>query len=167
MKQDLRESPATRRGFLITGGAVAAGAATAAVPSLTAAESATRLSPAQRATYRALVETTAKVPGTLADARRSRQAVATLDREYRRAPDHVKARIAATLDGLDAAAKGSFARLSSKRRLAVLTADDGRAFGGLVRQAVSLAAAPFHPKGFRWDGEAAALWLRIVDLRSD
>lgn len=165
MKHEAREKPATRRGFLIGGGAVAAGAATGAMPALTSGAG-KGLSSGQLATYRALVKTTAAIPGTLVDARRARQATSALQREYDRAPEHVKARIAATLDGLDAAARGSFASLSSKRRLKVLTAEDGRAFGGLVRQAVSLAAAPFHPKGFRWDTEAASLWLRVVDLRS-
>lgn len=160
-----RESAATRRGFLIAGSVVATGAATVGVPALTAGAE-TGLSRRRRETYRALVEAAAAVPGTLVDARRSRAATATLEREYSRAPKHMQARIGATLDGLDAAAKGSFAGLSKKRRLAVLTADDGRAFGGLVREAVSLAAAPFHPKGFRWDSRAASLWLRVVDLKS-
>jgi hypothetical protein len=109
------------------------------------------------------VDTVARVPGTLVERGRSARALAALEREYAKAPAQVRARIDSTLDAVDSLASRSFSRLGARRRVELLVAAaSGSGAGPVADEAVALAAAPFHPSGFRWDPAAGSLWLRVA-----
>ena len=159
----------TNRRQLLRGSALAGGIALfGSTPA--AATTAGGLSLRRQAAYRALVETVACIPGTLVDAARSGEVTAQVAERYRRASSLERMRMEAALDVLSERQGRAFSELSRIRRvtrLLKLLDTDGApdmlsAQATRVVDAIALAAAPFHPTGFRWRASTAELWVRAA-----
>ncbi len=168
----------TRRLFLGRTTVAAAAAGTALVPVLSAQAAAgtdsARLSGRRKRNFHALVTAVATSPGTLVEESEASRATAVLARRYAAEDPATCAHIDAVLDELDKGLLRPFAALGRSQRFDVLAsaleAESDRSLARTrashIRDAVALAAAPFHPSGFRWDADAVALWVRVTKARA-
>lgn len=171
------QGPSTRRRFLACSGLTATGLAATLMPVVgtkAAASSSPELSLRRRRNYIALVEAVASSPGTLAEASEAQRAARVLARCYKTGHGELKRRVDVVLHGLDEGLSVSFAGLAHRQRFDHLAAalDPGESDGtiarpssSVVRDAVALAAAPFHVDGFRWEPAGADLWIRVARAR--
>lgn len=115
-------------------------------------------------TYKGLVDAVGSVPGTLVVAGTAPKALARLRKEQATASSQWRSRVGSVLAGLDEPAGPRFVDMDADARLArlraMLASEAGDDRPG--SDAVALAAAPYHPQGFRWSRSAAELWAQTL-----